>query len=109
MSVAIPSADVAGLVALPSSACPNQSTTDSKSTSDRTRTKVGKHVPLRQDVLGRQGHIRRETMSACPLPPRLGCPAARYLEQSPRCFGVVLAGEVAHDGGDVIGLGGVIK
>ena len=81
---------------------PTQRTTDRQ-----TRTKVGKHVPFREDVLGRQGHVRRETVSARALPPRLGCPAARYFKQSCRGLGVVLAGEVAHDGSNVVGLGGV--
>lgn len=74
---------------------------------ERTRTKVGKHLPFRDDILGCQGYIRRETVSPCALPPRLGCPTARYLEYSTRRFGVVLAGEVAYDRSDVVGLRGI--
>lgn len=106
ISVAMPSVAVIGCVARPSSTYPNQSATSPKARPDRTRTKVGKHVPFREDVLGRQGHVRRETVSTRPLPPRLGCPAARYFKQSPRRLGVVLASEIAHNGSDVIGLGG---
>jgi hypothetical protein len=80
---------------------PTQRTTDRQ-----TRTKVRKYIPFREDVLGRQGHVRRETVSARALPPCLGCPAAQYFKQSCRGLGVVLASEVAHDGSDVVGLGG---
>lgn len=73
----------------------------------RTRTKVGKYVPFRNDILGRQGYVGRETVSTRTLPPRLSCPAAYYFEHSFRRFGIVLAGEVAHDGRDVVGLGRV--
>ena len=104
MSVAIPSADVAGYVARPSSTNPFSDPTQSTS---HTRTKVGKHVPFREHILRRQDHVGRETVSARTLPPRLGCPAARYFKQSTRRLSIVLAGEIAHDGCDVVGLGGV--
>ena len=69
-----------------------------------TRTKVGEHVPLGENVFGRQRDIGRETMSARALPPRLGRPAAHYFKQPPCRLAVVLTGEIAHDGCDVIGL-----